>query len=176
MITQKGQRVLTGLTLVVVGLLLFALNRVQAIGPAAVVVVCGLLLLGLYIARRQQGLLIPACLLIGGGGASLAQGALQELGRPLYLGLGVGFVAIYVLALAVERCSHWWPLIPGASLIVFGLHQTEIVVEYLFDNWPLLLVIIGLIVILSSLSRPRGGQPKARENDAPRPPSSDSAV
>jgi hypothetical protein len=173
MSSPRGQRVLAGLTLIVIGLLLFALNRVEAIGPAAVVVVCGLLLLGLYLMRRQYAVLIPACLLLGGGGGSLGQDMLQNIGSPLYLGLGAGFVAVYLIALVVERCSHWWPLIPGVILIVSGLHQTELVVGYLFDNWPLLLVIIGVIVILSSLSQERKRRPAATIG-APRPPSADS--
>jgi Na+/H+ antiporter NhaD/arsenite permease-like protein len=155
MTTPRHRRVTTGIVLIVIGTLLYVLNRVQGIGQSAILLVLGSLFLAGYLYRRHYGLLIPAGVLLGLGAGSLGAQTWFEFGEPALLGLGAGFVSIFLIALLVERKSHWWPLIPGGVLILLGLPETEQIVHYVFDNWPLILVAVGLIILLSSLARQR---------------------
>jgi hypothetical protein len=155
MAIHRDRRVTTGIVLIVVGTLLYVLNRIQGIGQSTILLVLGSLFLAGYVHRRQYRLLVPAGILLGFGFGSLGGNTWLEFGEPTMLGLGAGFVSIFVIALLVERRSHWWPLIPGGVLILLGLPDTDQIVRYIFDNWPLILVAVGLIVLLSSLARPR---------------------
>ena len=73
------------------------------------------------------------------------------MGGSRNLGLGLGFVAIFLIAFLYERKSHWWPLIPGTVLILLGLRRMEEVFGWLLRNWPLILVIIGVLILLGAL-------------------------
>jgi hypothetical protein len=64
------------------------------------------------------------------------------------LGLGVGFIAIYVIPLVYRGKSHWWSLIPGLILVVVGLAKTSDDLERLFEvGWPHIHVILGLLIL-----------------------------
>lgn len=64
------------------------------------------------------------------------------------LGLGVGFVAIYVIDLVYTGSSSWWPLIPGGILIIIGLSEGSATFERLFSvGWPLIIVFVGLLLL-----------------------------
>ncbi len=69
---------------------------------------------------------------------------LETLGAALFVGMGLVFFA---LALALRTRGQWWPLIPGAVLVWFGLfifmpagEEAHAVLRW----WPLLLVLTGL--------------------------------
>lgn len=73
----------------------------------------------------------------------------ETLATLLFVGMGLVFLALYWLA---GRPRHWWALVPGSVLLVFGLFIFSL------DNgetngvlrlWPLLLIVIGLIVGVS---------------------------
>lgn len=73
----------------------------------------------------------------------------------MLLGMGLTFVALYIILLGTED-KHWWPLIPGSILAFMGLlflffGPSE------FGNYvlPIALIIIGIILILPSLRRSR---------------------
>ena len=128
-------------------------------GPASVnlpvsVWVLGGLFLAAYLRWRNNGMLIPAGILLGLGLGFMFRDQLQPYGEPLNIGLGAGFIFIYVAALIYERESHWWPLIPGSVLLLMGFgFQGSI--EFLLENWPLLLVLVGAILVTSALLRSR---------------------
>jgi len=151
---EKSRRsgIASGVTLIVVGLLLFWLDRVDLIGQETVFFVVGSVFLGAYLYGKNYGLLIPGCLLLGLGlGRSIGKADFVEHG--VMVGLGVGFIAIYLIALLYERQSHWWPLIPGAVLLINAFSTFQSLMDFLFDNWPLALVVIGIIILLSTLRR-----------------------
>jgi hypothetical protein len=81
----------------------------------------------------------------------------------------VGFIAIYVIAKLYERDSHWWPLIPGVILILIGVPKTAKIFRFLFDNWPLILVAIGLLVLIGAFRRTADAAPEEPPVDYPGP-------
>jgi hypothetical protein len=79
---------------------------------------------------------------------------LETLGAVLFVGMGVVFVLVYLLA---GRRRHWWALIPAVVLLLFGLlaYTVENEVENaLLRWWPAALVVLGAAVaFLSTLQR-----------------------
>jgi len=143
-----------GAVLVVVGAVLLGarFNDVVAAGGPALWI--GLGFLTWWAFSGNYGLLVPAGVLSGlGVGLMLDRAAFY--GNPVALGLGVGFLAIYALdALRRRRASSWWPLVPGAVLVIAGLLQNASRWDSLGAlGWPLLLIVIGIIIIGGALSR-----------------------
>lgn len=151
-------RLVAGVALIVLGLAFYALERFGGLGQAAVFLLLGGAFLAAYLYRREHRFLVPACLLLGLGAASAVEGAGVGLANAWMLGLGLGFAAIYVIALVFERRTQGWPLIPAAVLILMGLPKGMNVLEFLFDNWPLLLVLVGVMVLLGAFERSRSGR------------------
>ncbi|NIM01234.1 MAG: hypothetical protein GTN89_10475 [Acidobacteria bacterium] len=158
---DQRSRFVAGVTLIGIGLLLFWLVRVEDLGQSLLFFVIGSLFLGAYLYSKNYGLLIPGCLLIGLGSATLLR-RMDGLDNPWQVGLGAGFVAIWLIALIYEKQSHWWPLIPGGILLVTAFSIGDDLMEFLFTGgWPLVLVIIGLIIVLGSFSKRGPGKDAA---------------
>ncbi len=153
MSTTRRQRVTAGLALIALGLGLYWLHRVEGIGEAAVFFLVGGAFLAAYLYNRAYGFLVPAGIMLGMGAGMVGADSLLDLGRPQFLGLGFGFVLIFLIALLYERRSHWWPLIPGTLLILLGLPDADRIFSYLYRNWPLILVIAGALILLTALGR-----------------------
>ena len=88
-------------------------------------------------------------------GCILAGLGLGELIGWSSLGLGLGFIAIFVIDLLVRGKSHWWPLIPGVIITLDALGDRANVViaplRGLVANWwPLLLIAIGLLLLFQN--------------------------
>jgi len=151
---RESSALTVGAVLVVVGAVLLGgrfSDVVAAGGPALWI---GLGFLTWWAFSSNYGLLVPAGVLTGlGAGLMLAD--LEFYGNPVALGLGVGFLAIYALdALRRQSRSSWWPLVPGAALVIVGLLQNTSRWDSLGGlGWPLLLIVIGLVVIGGALAR-----------------------
>ncbi|NIM62909.1 MAG: hypothetical protein GTN89_03285, partial [Acidobacteria bacterium] len=79
---------------------------------------------------------------------------MDRIDDPWKVGLGAGFIAIFVIALVYEKRSHWWPLIPGGILLVTAFSIGEELMDFLFSGgWPLVLIIIGVIIVLGALGK-----------------------
>jgi hypothetical protein len=140
-------RLIPGLVLIVLGIA-FLLVQYFEFGPALFLILLGLVFLIPYALTRSYGLLIPGCILAGVGlGLAFDR---PPLGTAIAvpLGLGLGFIAIFVLQLIVARQSHWWPLVPGGLLILVGIAegvpQAQVLIE---KGWPLILVLVGLLIL-----------------------------
>ena len=158
---DQRSRFVAGITLIGIGLLLFWLVRVEDLGQSLLFFVIGSLFLGAYLYSKNYGLLIPGCLLLGLGSGTLLR-RMDALDNPWQLGLGAGFLAIWVIALVYEKQSHWWPLIPGGILLVTAFSIGDELMEFLFTGgWPLVLVIIGLVIVLGSFSKRGRGKDAA---------------
>lgn len=77
----------------------------------------------------------------------------------MLLGLGAGFIGIYVMALILKLRSHWWPLVPGFILLAVGgaryvRHFTLLppeVVMAVRTWWPAALVVVGVWLLVRAL-------------------------
>ena len=148
---QRGQQIFSGLALIVLGVALYALKYYDNMGRSAIFFLVGGAFLAGYFFRREFGYLVPGCLLTGMGVGSLGHRSFFADARWTMLGLGLGFVGVAVIGLAYERKFRGWPLIPGAVLILLGIPNTQEVVHYFFEHWPLLLIIVGVLVLLGAL-------------------------
>lgn len=145
---QKQGQLVAGGVLVVLGIGLLALQFVEGFGDAVFFFFLGGLFVAGYLYRRKFGLLIPGGILLGLGLGRLGEGGLFEGDGFGSIGLGIGFISIYVIALVYQRDSHWWPLIPGAVLVLRGISQNNAELDALLKiGWPLILVVVGLIVL-----------------------------
>lgn len=144
-------RVAAGLTLIIVGLILFFFLRQQALEPGVILLVIGAVLLAAYFFGRRRGFLVPGAIMAGLGSGLVFEDSLLRFADAAELGLGLGFVAIFVIAFLVEGRRHWWPLVPGVFLVLAGLPWTEDWIDYLFDNWPLILVLVGVLLLLGGV-------------------------
>ncbi len=158
----KRRRVM-GVSLIVVGLALYLLQRVRGVGEEAILLVLGAVFLAGYFYRRKYGLLIPAGVLLGLGAGSALEDTRFQFGNTSMLGLGLGFVAVYVIALIYERRSHWWPLVPGGALLLAALPNTGRFFREVLEHWPLILVVVGLIILLGAGRRRSSAAGSAEE-------------
>ncbi len=154
------QKFTAGVVLVLFGLGFYLVQRLDAIGNSMIMLIIGAAFLVAYFYQKAYGLLIPAGILLGLGFGTLLQGQYWWANDGTQLGLGVGFLSIYVIAKLYERETHWWPLIPGVILILVGLPKTAKIFRYLFDNWPLILVAIGLLILIGAFRRSTADEPQ----------------
>ena len=114
--------------------------------------VIGGLFMAAYLYQGAYGLLIPGCLLLGLGLGAIGKRVMPGAVDFDALGLGVGFVGIYVIALASAGRSHWWPFIPGLALMIAGLASGHTGFERLLaQGWPLILVLLGLVLLVKTV-------------------------
>lgn len=140
-------RLVPGLILIALGLA-FLLMQYFEFGPGLILLLIGLLFLVGYVLSRGYGFLIPGCILAGLGiGLIFGRAPLREDAMVL-LGLGMGFIAIFVLQLIAVGKSHWWPLIPGGLLVLAGVGESVPQAQLLIERgWPLILILIGLFIL-----------------------------
>jgi hypothetical protein len=148
---RQDGRLVTGAILIVLGIGLLALQFVQGFGEAVIFFLVGGLFVAGYLYRRAYGLLIPGGILLGLGLGSIGKGELFQFADFEAIGLGIGFISIYVIALAYEGRTQWWPLIPGGILVITGLATGNQVLQRLVEvGWPLILVFVGLLLLASA--------------------------
>jgi hypothetical protein len=118
----------------------------------------GLIFLVWGIGARTVGLLVPGGILSGiGFGVFLVGGPLSGIGDPVTGGVfmlcfALGWALITLLSPLAGKL-HWWPLIPGGVMALFGgallagsagLQALNLVGK----AWPLALIAGGLYLIL----------------------------
>jgi hypothetical protein len=157
----RGRRTSAAVALIVIGAVFFALQMTK--GPTEVLVYLvlgGLFLVG-YLYRRQYNLLVPGCILLGLGLGALGERTSIDFRNFSPLGLGLGFIGIFVVDLAFRRRTHWWPLIPGGVLVLNSVADLRQLTWLFSKGWPLILVVIGVLMLLrrsgvAGANRPRG--------------------
>lgn len=161
-------RIVSGSLLIILGLALLGINRLDVGGELAVVLL-GSAFLVWYAFSRQYGLLIPGAILTGLGLGIIVDELGYAQGDLEVLGLGLGFIAIFVIDRMIgnRRPGGWWPLIPGGILTMVGLEQTAIM-ELLGDWWPAALVGAGLVMLMGK-SKPSSTQKPSSEGPNPPP-------
>ena len=151
----KSRRMSAGLILIAVGLGLYLIDRVEGVGEEAVLLMIGSAFLIAYFVRKNFGLLVPGCILLGLGVGLVGRDSFLGFGESTMLGLGAGFVAIFVIARLNEGKSHWWPLIPGGVMLALAIPRTHQIFEYVWNHWQLILVLIGVLIFVGAF---RGGE------------------
>jgi hypothetical protein len=153
----RGRRIAAGVALIVIGLVLYALKEWDGLTEGAVPLIIGSVFLAFYFYTRNFGLLIPGAIMSGLGIGLVLEESLRSPGNFVLIGLGGGFVTISLVALLYERKNQWWALIPGGVLLLLGFPDTQDIVRALFENWPLILVAVGVLILLGGLLRSRAG-------------------
>lgn len=144
----------------VVGLAAQAFDLTANLG-GLIVLVIGVLFLVAFAFTRTDGYLVPGGIMTGLGAGIIASQGLaltdEQTGGAVVLGLGLGFVSIWVIgAIARTDPNHWWPLVPGGILAVVGavlLIGGQAV--NLLDYWGVVIVAIGLLVLWRAWSESR---------------------
>jgi hypothetical protein len=152
--------------LVLIGLgVMFAIVQLTGVGGEAVVAVIGGALLIAYAFTRHYGYLVPGGILTGLGLGIIWQAAvLSDAGGAVLVGLGAGFLTIYLVDLFVRgNRALWWPIIPGGITLTIGLlleTGSGGTLAGAAPLWPILLVVIGGTLLLRQLSTgPRADPP-----------------
>jgi hypothetical protein len=152
--SRKQKRIRAGMMLIVLGVILYAIKEFQGLGETTVLVVIGVIFLAGYLRRKSYGLLVPAGILLGMSAGMILEDSIPWVDHSVLFGMGSGFVAIYLIPLIYQGRTHLWPLIPGAAMILISLPNGERIFEYFAENWPLILVIIGVLMLLGAFGRP----------------------
>ncbi len=164
MARARNANLTLGVVLLVVGGVLLATRFVPIEAAPAWLLGLGVGLALIGIVTGSYGALVPGMILLGLG-AGMVLGDREVAGvRPgtwTVLGLGAGFVGIYVLALVLKMRSHWWPLVPGVCLLAVGgaryvrhfpliSPRMEIAVR---AWWPAALVVVGVWILVRALRK-----------------------
>ncbi|MBD3337021.1 MAG: hypothetical protein GF355_16020 [Candidatus Eisenbacteria bacterium] len=149
-LTQEQKRRLTAaLVLIVLGISLFVFQNVEGATETFVFLLAGALFVAAYVYWRVYGLLIPGGILLGLALGSIGGEIRLGAGDFGAIGLGIGFIAIYLIHLGYRRESIWWPLVPGGVLIIGGIASSDpTLAHYISEGWPLILVLAGLILLV----------------------------
>lgn len=152
--TLVGQ-VAAGLSLIVLGGALLALERLDGSREHLFLILLGGVFAAGYFYKRAFGLLVPGGILIGLG-AGMAFDDLRSDsfvdGEIAAFGLGVGFLLIYVVSLLYERVNRWWPLIPGGILVIVTLPAWAWA-DRILDYWPVAVMAVGLFLLFRGVLR-----------------------
>jgi hypothetical protein len=152
--------VTAGVTFIVLGLALYGVQYLGSTGQSLILTLLGGLGVVGYLFTRYRYLLVLGCILFGLGIGSFGERSLWVWGEFSEIGLGIGFVLIYLIGLVYERRGHWWPLIPGVVLLLLGFRAWRDFRVFVFSErgWPLILVIVGGLILFGTLGRARKGR------------------
>ncbi len=143
-----------GVLLIAIGLVLLIAQWFDVTGAAALGSIAGVLLV-MYVSTRRYGFLIPGMILGGlAVGVGFQGSGYDPEGGIVVAGLGAGFLAIFVVDSFVAGAERWWPLVPGALLVLVGATQIAEgagAAAEIAKLWPLGLVLAGLVVLLGSI-------------------------
>ncbi len=143
-----------GLILMVIGIGLLVAQFTE-IGGVIVVLLLGFAFLIAAFLTRNYGFVVPGGILTGLGAGLVAE-QLRMIGEPVVIGLGLGFLLIWVVDQFFIRTGpaqgRWWPLIPGGILVFVGLINTVgDLGQYSAYLWAGALIIVGGVIIVRAL-------------------------
>ena len=154
---MDSRRKISGVALIVLGVVMFLLQFAEGVGEWVTLAGIGLVFLFIYFARKSPAFLIPGCILVGLGIGGLWEGQGLATRNFSDIGLALGFVAIWVIRLFHEKENTWWPLIPGAILMLNGIGvRSEQYAKFFQIGWPLVFVLLGAWVLYSNRGQGQG--------------------
>lgn len=162
---ERRGGIVAGAILILIGVAALAHQLIGGFGDSLILFAIGGAFLAGYFTRRNYGLLIPGCILLGIALGSVGEETVFTVGDFGAIGLGMGFLAIYLIDLAYSGETHWWPLIPGGVLVASGIAQASEALQTLLSvGWPLILVLVGLVILAGAT-----GLTGRDESDEPEP-------
>ena len=154
-------RLATGTLFIVLGLGLFGMQYMENMGESITLVLMGGLCIAGYLYTRSRFMMVVGGIVLGLGIGSFGERTFYFYGEFSEIGLGIGFVLIWLVPFLYDRRSHWWPLIPGLIFLLLGFNAWRRFYTFLFSRgWPLILVGIGVLILLGSFGwgRKRDGK------------------
>jgi hypothetical protein len=159
---QRRGSVVGGVVLVAIGLALLIERFAGPSGGALVLTGLGVGFLVAHAYTRKYGVLVPGGILTGLGAGLLAEDANVTFGEPVVIGLGAGFVVVWLVDALFTRSAPgagWWPLIPGGILLVVGVAPAFGGVDEVMPLVVgLLLTALGAILVFRGLRRRGEGE------------------
>jgi hypothetical protein len=151
-----------GVALVALGLYILLERSFHIHGPGPILLVIGAALFAVAGMRRFQGPLVPAGVLVGLGVAFLVRDPLEPW-VPSWATIVCGIGAGLVLASVLDRREGRRGPLAGVVLIVVAivatvatnLHISLGLRERLWQLWPFVLVVVGVLLVFQALSGKR---------------------
>jgi hypothetical protein len=162
--TAGRDTMLGGLVLILIG----AVALISQLWPGLdryLPLVVGLGLLAVFAISRSYLALVGAGIMTGLGVALLISGTFPQWdadGAAATLGLGSGFISVWLLSrLMGLKEHHWWPLIPGGILLTVGIALSLETAGMLSERaleliGPIVLLVIGGLIVAAAFIRNRG--------------------
>ena len=125
--TERSRKIVAGTVLIVLGVLAFLVQQMDGFRESIPLLLAGAVFVILYFTKKKSGFLIPGCILLGLSVGEVVGNNVNWLGDMSSIGLGLGFIAIYVITFIFEEKSHWWPLIPGGFLVLSGISEGNVI-------------------------------------------------
>ncbi len=151
--TKRNRGIVAGVALIVLGLSLYFLREIDPGKWYITFTVIGGAFVAGYFYTKNFALLAVGCLTLGLSIGSVGERSFFDPDRGDFLPLGAAFIGMFAIKLAYERKTTWWPLIPGVALIALAFYYLEQWWRFMQNNWPLVLVVIGAVVILGAVIR-----------------------
>ena len=148
---------LIGAILIAVGVVAFAGNWFEVSDGFIAVAVAAVLLVAYAITRGYVFLAIGLIALGSGIGTAVQDYGYDEKGALVAILSGAGFLAVYLVDVLTGTTHRWWPIVPGAILVVLGgvsLADGTPAEQWIERLWPIALVIAGVVIVLAA-RRPR---------------------
>lgn len=162
---SSDRQALPGIILVVIGLVLLLAQWFEVTG-AGVLAAIAAVFLTTYAASRTYGFLIPGMILLGlAAGVGLQESGFDPQGELVVIGLAGGFFGIFIVSVLAGHPDRWWPLIPGSILSVVGSEQLvrgTAAADAIARYWPVVLVVAGVAILMTSLRSRAGGTTVSR--------------
>jgi hypothetical protein len=147
-----------GVLLVLLGLVLLVATQ-TGFGGILVPGAVGLCLLAAYAYRQRHGLLVAGSVLTGLGAGLVLEDRFGGGGAAVLAGLGAGFVSFFAIdCLHGLHRAHWWPLLPGAVLLLAAADVATgslVTLGWLAGWWPVALVALGVLILVGGAGRSR---------------------
>ncbi len=161
---RKGQ-IIAGIILILVGISISGLRQLIGFHENSFMLLLGSLFIAAYFYKDSYGLLIPGCIIFGLGLSSAQFGIVKNYSQFNTVGLGLGFIGIFMIDLINKGKTHWWPLIPGGILTIVGLSSSPFNLWKIFNlGWPVILIILGLWIIAKSSGLMKSKKEEEEEN------------
>ena len=141
---------------ILLGVVFIALIFVTGFSEALLFYLMGAMFVMTYLVLEIGAPLIAGGILLGIALGTVGNRSPLSVGDIRSIALGVGFEAIYVIAVVSQGRSHWWPLLPGVAFLVTGIALGGLRAERLFPiGWPTILFFVGLSILFAAFGLTR---------------------